>query len=489
MPRTLSTTGPRPRAVIYTRVSQDKREGRSVAEQEADCRRDAEREGWHLVQVLSDNGVSASRYSKKERPNWIRLLGLLRRGEVDVVVFWEMSRGTRHRREWAEFAELAEDRGLHICVRGRVYDARDPHDMAYLDNLVTRGVEESGETRERIMRAVTSAAEQGRAHSWPGFGHRTVYDPETGRPAKRVADETAWGPAGETPAGLVREAAARVLAGEAPWTVAADFNRRGVPSPRGSAWALSSLRRMLMRSSIMGRRSHRGRLSGEGGWQPLIRERDYWALQERLAPRPRIRDADAQHLCSGIAVCGVCGTGLQFGRNGKVPSYKCFGAYPGARQACVSRAEHLLDEAVEAQLFARFDDPDVVEGFRARREEPDVEAVRAELAELRAELEEARAAASRTGPGRLPTSTLLRLEAGLGPRVEELEALLRPSGVDPLVEELASDPRGVWAGWSTAQKRKALRQVTVSIRVLKVGRGRRDVAPWESAKIRWAGKP
>ena len=51
-----------PSALIYARVSQDRRHGRSVAEQEAECRAWAGREGWRVVDVIVDNDRSASQY-------------------------------------------------------------------------------------------------------------------------------------------------------------------------------------------------------------------------------------------------------------------------------------------------------------------------------------------------------------------------------------------------------------------------------------------
>ena len=55
------------RAVIYARVSSDPNErGRSVSEQEAECRAVCEREGWHVVAVYSDNDRSASRYATND---------------------------------------------------------------------------------------------------------------------------------------------------------------------------------------------------------------------------------------------------------------------------------------------------------------------------------------------------------------------------------------------------------------------------------------
>ena len=54
------------RAVIYTRVSQDRGAGkRSVGEQEAECRTLATGNGWTVVRVFPDNDRSASRYAKK----------------------------------------------------------------------------------------------------------------------------------------------------------------------------------------------------------------------------------------------------------------------------------------------------------------------------------------------------------------------------------------------------------------------------------------
>jgi DNA invertase Pin-like site-specific DNA recombinase len=60
------------RAVIYTRVSQDRGAGkRSVGEQEAECRTVAIDNGWTVVKVFTDNDRSASRYAKKARDRLI----------------------------------------------------------------------------------------------------------------------------------------------------------------------------------------------------------------------------------------------------------------------------------------------------------------------------------------------------------------------------------------------------------------------------------
>ncbi|MDP9436651.1 MAG: recombinase family protein, partial [Actinomycetota bacterium] len=70
--------------IVYTRVSRDASgQSRSVGEQETECRRLVEREGWTLVAVESDNDVSASRFARKAREGWQRVVERLAAGEAD----------------------------------------------------------------------------------------------------------------------------------------------------------------------------------------------------------------------------------------------------------------------------------------------------------------------------------------------------------------------------------------------------------------------
>ena len=55
-------------ALIYCRVSRDKRDGRSTDEQETSCRDECARQGWTVVDVVTERDRSASRYAKRGRP-------------------------------------------------------------------------------------------------------------------------------------------------------------------------------------------------------------------------------------------------------------------------------------------------------------------------------------------------------------------------------------------------------------------------------------
>ncbi|HVL85053.1 MAG TPA: recombinase family protein, partial [Pseudonocardia sp.] len=59
------------RAIIYTRVSSDPSGRRvSVASQEAENRAFCQRQGWTVVDVVTDNDRSASRFAVQQREGY-----------------------------------------------------------------------------------------------------------------------------------------------------------------------------------------------------------------------------------------------------------------------------------------------------------------------------------------------------------------------------------------------------------------------------------
>src|SRR4051812_15188481 len=105
-------------ALIYTRVSKDQRGGRSVGEQEAECRAVADREGWHVLDVLTDNDRSASRHAKRGRPGWDEVKHRIASGGVDVLVVWEASRTTRDLNEFVAVRDLLTAHRVKLCYDG-----------------------------------------------------------------------------------------------------------------------------------------------------------------------------------------------------------------------------------------------------------------------------------------------------------------------------------------------------------------------------------
>ena len=63
------------RAGLYMRVSDDQdARSRSVVQQASEVRADAEREHWRVVAEFEEPDRSASRFAKRDRPQWTQLM-------------------------------------------------------------------------------------------------------------------------------------------------------------------------------------------------------------------------------------------------------------------------------------------------------------------------------------------------------------------------------------------------------------------------------
>ena len=72
------------RAAIYVRISETDAQFDKAASQEALCRTFAQRNGYDVVQVYVDDGISG--YKFKGRPEFLRLLTDAEAGRFDVLV-------------------------------------------------------------------------------------------------------------------------------------------------------------------------------------------------------------------------------------------------------------------------------------------------------------------------------------------------------------------------------------------------------------------
>lgn len=497
------------RAWLYGRVSRDDQDGRSCDEQLAIGKRECKRDQVEVVGVYRDDDRSASQWARQKREDWQRLVSDLKAHARpgDRLWGWEISRWTRERSMWAQLTQVAQEKKMYFWVDGKLFDANDSNDMFFLDIMVAKSVAEVGDTRKRILRDVEAVAEAGRPTGWPGYGYRYAYDPETGDLLDQVIvpEEAA----------VLKEAARRVLAGEGPTAVAADFNRRRIPNsigyvagqtmPNGKVskgWTAATVMSMLKRPSIMGKRSHKGKIIEDGGWTPIVAPADWYDLQGRFGSLPAdeaaSRDGRARHLLSGIGVCGVCGGRVyaQKTRSGGSHAkgflaYRCMGHFQGGRTGCVTRKRDLIDAFVEEAVLDFFSQPDVLDLFAGDEVgEEEVEANRAQVARLKAELSELYADVRAR---RVTREMAQASEAGIREELERLEGAVAPRRVDPLARALAGGSReavaGVWGAWSLEQRRKALRAVTEQIRVLPAGRtGRRRLSAEESVRVFWRGE-
>ncbi len=88
------------RIAIYTRVSTD---DQTTENQERELRAVAKRQGWQVVKVYTDHGVSGAK-GRDQRPAFNKMLEDAARREFDMVAAWSVDRLGR-----SEGMVLAED--------------------------------------------------------------------------------------------------------------------------------------------------------------------------------------------------------------------------------------------------------------------------------------------------------------------------------------------------------------------------------------------
>jgi DNA invertase Pin-like site-specific DNA recombinase len=177
------------RAGQYERVSTgiaDAELSRSIERQNQEGRRATEQNGWRVVGRYSDPAVSASRFARKDRPEWARLLADVTAGRIDVIVMWEVSRGSRRAGEWMSFLDLCRERGVRVYITQdrRVYDLSLTSDWKDMASAGVDSAHESNKTSDRTRDGVVDSVARGDPYGRVPYGYMRRYelDPTPGHP-------------------------------------------------------------------------------------------------------------------------------------------------------------------------------------------------------------------------------------------------------------------------------------------------------------------
>ncbi|WP_026923324.1 recombinase family protein [Glycomyces arizonensis] len=500
------------RAGIYTRVSKDTnrgkiREGASVEAQESESRQAAEDNGWNVVEVYPDNDVSASKYGRKARKHWARLLADIDADRLDVLIMWETSRGSRKLSEWARFLELAEEHRLliHIVSHGETYDVRKRRHWKALAGEGVDSADESNKTSERVRRDKAATRAKGRPDGKYPFGWRREYDPDTGDLLRQVPHPD------EAP--VVREVIDRLAGGDTLIGIARDLEARTklgrsdpkwVPVlPYGGSYRAVAVRQIATRPAHVGKIARTGTselLPAE--WDPIVPEDKWWAVQRILSDpsrRTASRPGRARHLLTRIMTCATCGAFIEIKTISGALRYTCRGNLGGARRSgregCATMRKDWADEYVVSLVAERLAQPDLVSVLLDGDDEAAAGA-RARAEELRGEIE---LAWKKVLTEELSLEEYTALKALRQPKIAAAEAAAENAAVPPLLLSLA-DPPGTgerydlvlraWEEIPIAGRRELVKLLFGHLRLRSVGRGRGhtfDPGRIEYAWRRWDG--
>jgi DNA invertase Pin-like site-specific DNA recombinase len=346
-------------AGIYARISSDPAATRlGVERQIADCEALAERLGWPIGEVYVDNDVSA--YSGRVRAAYQQMLEDLKHGLRDAVVVWDLDRLHRQPRELEAFFDLVDAAGIaeNLATVTGEYDLSTPDGRlhARIKGAVDRSSSDKAGMRLRRKHDELRAAGKVAGGGPRPFGY-------TKDRLEVVSDEAA----------VIREMAARVLAGDSLRSLAVDLNSREIRTSQGNEWDSSGVKRVLVSPRISGRRA--GNVEGEffeAVWPPIISPDQSDRLRAKLLSRGRSdRRAPRSYLLTGgLLRCGRCDSPMIARPNAKGQRRYVCSSGPGqpgcGRMSTI--AEPVEELIVEAVLY-RLDTPELAAALTDARAE------------------------------------------------------------------------------------------------------------------------
>jgi site-specific DNA recombinase len=466
------------RAAVYCRISRDPRgDLLGVQRQEPPCRELCERLGWEVVEVYTDDDISA--YNGKHRPAYERMLDDLRVGRVNAIVAWAADRLTRRPVENEAIIDLAERLGVKLATVSGEYDLATPSGRLHFRQL---GIIARYESEHRAERLRLKHEQLARAGKLNGSGTRPF-----GYEQDRLT-------ICETEATLIREAVQRLLAGESVRTVIRDWNARGITTSAGRPWSNSTFVRMIRAPRIAGKRAHHGVVVADAVWQGIITPSE----QEQLLA---VLDGNAKawgsivrrYLLTGFLVCGRCGAKLiAQPRMDGVRSYAC--AVGAGRAGCgrTTRLAEPLEAFVRDAVIAALDSPELLVALDAIREETADDAVDGLLDRLRATETQLEDLGRDYADGLVIKEAFFAAQARLSDRLEaarrQLSQAARRRAVVTIPDGGAAAVRAEWDAWGDneseaarlagLERRRALLGLVLDRVVLHpCVRGRRDFDP------------
>lgn len=447
-------------AGTYERVSRVKDgDERSVDQQQAANEKACQLYGWTITDRYADPGRSASRFAKRARENWAHVLAAVKARRFDVLVLWETSRASRDPEEWIPLLAECRRTGVRIYVTAEdeCYDLAKPK---HWKQLATDGIHNaytSEETSQRVRRDADASAEAGRPSGPVLFGYERIYDPKT-----RALIEQRPHP---EHAAVVVDIITSVYKGESLMSIARRLNEAGVPSPRGAAWSMRTVRRTALNQGYIGLRGHNGHTT-QGTWPALVDAAVFYGAKRILTDpkRTTTRPGRAKWLASCIATCEVCGGWMAVLRRGARTTYQC----RDRGHVWIDREE--LDEYLTALVIERLSRPDAYAQLPTGADEADVEALRGEEASLRAQLD---GYADDAAEGRIDRVFAAKVVGKLQDKISDVQRRIEQAVTPPALAGLLSGDPGedVTTRWGRAPvsgRREVLRLLFSAIVVRKV---------------------
>lgn len=418
-----------------------------------------ERNGLGVIVGVYSEIVSA--YDPRaKRTEYENALEDLRAGRIDGIIVWKLDRLTRRRSEKRRILNVLEECGgrLYSIVEG--LDTADPEKAKLteiaLSLYVGSAEDESASIGERIALMHLDRAKKG------------LVQPSSVRPFGHSDD---WQTLVPFEVEVLHEAAERLFAGEASFSIAADFTAREIPKPSGKAnWNSYRLRGMLTSPRMVGKREYGGNLYDLEGVPSIFDQETWEKLCAVLAKRGARSGPVETHLLSSIALCGICKRTIASSTSGRksVKTYVCRPRFEGD-EACrkISVSAPHAEARVTALVVEFLADKERVNKLLLRQAPPEqvakIQAREAELTENKAAL--GRALNPPPGIPRMDMETYYEQMAAIEAERQEIHRRLVVTRDAAILNEVLGfeDAAHEWETRPLHWRREILKLVTESI--------------------------
>ena len=316
----------------YIRVSTAKQgQGVSLQEQRAAIERYAERTGAAIIQWFEEKKTAA----KTGRPEFARMMKLLKAGKSAGVIIHKIDRSTRNYRDWADIDELIES-GIDVHFANDDLDLRSRGGRLAADIQVVVAVDYIRNLREEALKGIHGRLKQGvLPHPAPigyldcGAGKAKEIDPVKGPLVRKLFELYACG-------------------GYSLRNLTVDAEHLGLRNRNGSSLRLTQLQKLLRNPFYSGIiRSKRHGLF-QGAHEPLVPPALFDHVQALLDGKFMRRTKTYAFPFRRMLRCVTCGRSLVGSERKGFVYYRC----QTVTCPTTSLREDVIDQAF-ADAFAR----------------------------------------------------------------------------------------------------------------------------------------
>jgi len=469
--------------------------------------------------VLLDPSASAGITAAKEREYFAKALEMIRT-DSRVSVLWVMhsSRMSRGDISFDDLMAIYIECGILIAAGDDLFN---PANLEDREALFQKFAADRGATvgpRVASRDGQRKAIREGRPMSTPAYGLRRDRNQV---PAMDVPDDRApdGQPATDTMPAVVRELFKRIAAGDTSSMIARDMEARGVLMPKAAKgykprklgfsrdagraedgrfmWQSQCVESIIRNPTYIGKRTGADGTLCDVRAVPLVSETLWREANAHLDARRRTRARYSPRnlMLTGIAVCGVCGTPLQFKSSGRRKKDGVLGRFYGCGvRGHVAIEVGRLDGYVSRAVVAWLASPQVKAELSARHEEDAADAIAAEtevlrlsklITELGEEIDNPPAGADKED-----LADARRQRRGLRQQLADARKLAAPSSLDPLLMHALGPGAGErWGGYSPVIRRKLIAMIArITVRPVGRGHGSLNVLPLSALRVGWEWK-